>query len=399
MKPGHVFGAEVGILGGGQLARMLAQAAQQLGLSVRILTGKPDDPAAQVTPHVTLGALRDPEHVARFLEKVDIATFESEFTPIESLRQAVIGWRGTLFPSLEALSSTQSKLNQKRLLNRLGIPTAAHIEWDEKQSSAETQEQALSAYVSECWKFFSGACVFKWGELGYDGLGTGIVSSQNEAMTFLRRARAAEVSFYCEQRVDFRAEVAQLIARSASGEFISYPLVVTEQKGGVCRRVLGPAQDLGISVNVQRLAAKCAREIAENLGYVGVLAVEFFLTEDDELLVNELAPRVHNSGHVTMNLDGTSQFENHWRAGLGLGLGRCEPLRPFGMLNLLGPEKTREASFHSLSFNADEHLHWYGKVEWRARRKMGHLNLVGSGLQSIEQIRNRMDQIEAQWYV
>jgi 5-(carboxyamino)imidazole ribonucleotide synthase len=249
-----------------------------------------------------------------------------------------------------------------------------------------------------------GDCVFKWSKYGYDGKGTLIVSKDQQSASaleiteFCDRALERGAGVYAEKKMNFKRELAVIGVQSVLGEFISYPLVVSEQQGGICKTIRGPASSLGVDPRFESFADRYARKLAQSGEIFGCFAIEMFETDQGELFVNELAPRVHNSGHYTQDAGRTSQFENHWRALLGLPLGdtRCAPA--FVMRNLLGPAGILSAPADVLPVPPREvRAHWYGKTAVKAGRKMGHLNAVGANSGEIESLVKILDACERDW--
>lgn len=363
----------VGVLGGGQLACMLADAAEGLGLPVTVLSDR-HEPAARSRHPVIIGRTGDPATVARLATVARVIAWESENVDVGPVADAASCLGVAALPDPAVIADLQDKLRQKTLLAGLGIASAPFRACDHGAAPDRWAERTLAE--------FDGRCVFKWGRQGYDGRGVlvlrGAVGDVQRAVAFSREAHRRGVPLYAEALVPFAREVAIVAVRSVSGEFAAYPLVVSSQAGGVCDRVLGPATAFGVPAHVEAVARATARRIAKQLGLVGTFAVEFFELTSGALLVNEIAPRVHNSGHFTLDAAQTSQFENHWRALLGLPLGPTVSHRAFAMLNLLGPADADSASppppFPSLPPGA--HLHWYGKDHVRPGRKMGHVNLA-----------------------
>ena len=397
------LGGKIGILGGGQLARMLVLAAQAMGFETVVLATSASEPAAQVCRNAIYGPWENPEVLARFLSQCPVILFENEFIRTEALEVAAskLARPPRFRPSLAAIREMQNKLRQKRLLKRLGVATAETIAFSGIHGPQEIKE-----WIDSVRKHFSGALVLKWAELGYDGKGTWIApeswtrKTAGEAADFVHLALSQGVEVFAEQKIRFRRELAIVGCASISGEFKAFPLVITEQAKGICRRVLGPASAFGISAELEEQAVLAAQSIARELPLHGCFAIEFFETENGELLVNELAPRVHNSGHVTQNACATSQFENHIRAALGISLGDTKAsVAAFGMLNFIGTELTvnfngglaLEAGLAFPPVPEGAHFHWYGKTELRLGRKMGHWNLVAS---SIAELHERLDQLE-----
>lgn len=387
-----------GILGGGQLALMLAQAADELGIEVRILSLSADDPAMSAAHEHVLGDPNDVETVARFSEGCDLITFENEFVPAAVLRRLQENGRDRVRPSPRVIFEMQNKLRQKKLLARLGIPSATY-------ATPELGERA-DDWARRVWLELgeSGGPVLKWAELGYDGKGTCLAHTLEEAVDFARDAFVGKREIFAEARVDYVREVAVVACRSIMGEFAAWPLVVSKQVNGTCFLVTGPATRLGVDPALEAEAHEYARKIAEDLEIVGVFAVELFETRDGRLLVNELAPRVHNSGHYTMDASVTSQFTNHWRALLGLSLGDPRSLTDaFAMINLLGPSHSSPRkgplplpalpTFAGAQFAA----HWYGKREVRPGRKMGHVNVRLARAADLGRVVEELENCERQW--
>jgi len=254
-----------------------------------------------------------------------------------------------------------------------------------------------------------GECVFKWAQQGYDGKGSWISqsasssspSNEAQAVAFCRSAIDRRLPLFVERKISFRRELALVACRSRRGEFAAYPLVVTEQKQGICHRVRGPAIAFGVSDTLERQARSFAQKVADSIPLEGVFAVEMFETDRGELLVNELAPRVHNSGHFTQDASRVSQFENHLRAVLGLSLGQTDSEPAFAMLNLLGPQGLPASGRETrppLPFVGPRlHLHWYGKTVARPGRKMGHLNAVARQPGELPSLLLEMTDLEERW--
>jgi 5-(carboxyamino)imidazole ribonucleotide synthase len=374
-----MIGKRVGILGGGQLARMLVEAALRLGLRPLVLAGAADEPAAQLCPAAVLGTWHDVPVMRRLFRQVECVTFENEFVPCETADEAARGTAVQFLPGLGAIFGLQDKIRQKEILARLGIPSAEYLTLPKEAR----KPAGRAAWLDEVARRFGEEYVLKWAQLGYDGKGTHLAepgpAGRAAAEAFAADAVKRGVPLFAERRVRYRREVAMVAAYSIDGELATWPLVISRNRAGICRWVMGPATRLGVDPKLQSQAQGFARLLAVDLKLYGVFAIEMFETEDGRLLVNELAPRVHNTGHYTQDAAATSQFENHWRALLGLGLGdtRCDSA--FVMLNLLGPAGApgpapdhERRSFPKLPGEA--HLHWYGKTELRPGRKLGHVN-------------------------
>ncbi len=401
----------IGILGGGQLARMMIQArgAANLPMRLRVLTPRSSDPAGRLAgaellqEDLVLGDPRDPESLRAFLASVDVACFESEFQPADQLRAASAGLAVEFRPSLNALATTQDKLEQKALYRRFEIPTSP---WIELTASAGRSGRAALAFLQEreAREAVGEAPVLKWARLGYDGKGTFFcavepAADEEERLDrFLAAAAERETPVFAERRVDFVRELAIVVSASRGGELCEYPLVISEQQHGICKRVYGPAVALGVDPAREEEARAAARRIAERLPLEGSFALELFETVDGALLVNEMAPRVHNSGHYSIDACHCSQFENHLRAVGGLALGspalreRC-----FAMLNLLGDRRRRDPPRPQLPLDPKLIDHWYEKDESRPGRKLGHLNALAADEGALRTTLAALDRADEAW--
>lgn len=363
----------VGIIGGGQLAWMLALAAFRMGLRPVVLAEDSDAPAAQIVPGAVFGKPQDPVALNCFMNQVRLVTIENEFLDCQLLRELSSGLNIEFHPHLDVLEILQNKIEQKKVLERLEIPTARWmvLDWGE----------SFDSQILKIFHHFGNSCVLKWSRWGYDGKGVLILEknkdSQGKVEEFCMEAKKRKSLVFVEEKIRFKRELALIAVRSHKNEFFSYPLVISEQKNGICNRVLGPATALGVDSRKQALAQEYAYRIANSLGFTGTFAIEFFENENSEILVNEIAPRVHNSGHYTQNACSTDQFENHWRAILGLPLGQVDSAAGFAMQNYLGVEglTCRSDQLRELpSAGPRTHLHWYGKKVLSPQRKLGHMN-------------------------
>lgn len=349
-------GTRVGILGGGQLARMLALAAHNLGLKPHVLSENKNDPAQQVTAFQHIGSLKNRTDIERFLKSVDLATFESEFLDGALLQHAQQTTGVTILPSVSTMELLQDRLTQKQQLDIFKIPSAP---WNIVSNKAEAY-QAVDA--------LSYPLVFKKRRFGYDGYGTFIVKKEADLQNLLLDPSLSTVGFIAEKWIPFKRELACVFARNASGEVSHYPLVESLQKNSRCLWVKGPVQHKHFSAFAKKFSL-----FLKKMNYVGVIGVEFFETSKG-ILVNELAPRVHNSAHYTMTAFSVSQFELHWRALLNQDVNLpAANAKGFAMVNLLGGEKQPEWRLDS-----QVQLHWYGKNESRPGRKMGHTNTLAA---------------------
>lgn len=361
----------VGVIGGGQLARMMIPPAVNLGLDIRILAEQDGMSAALAATAV--GDYRDFDTVLAFAETVDVITFDHEHVPAPILRE--LQARGIpVHPGPDALHFAQDKIAMREKLTEIGVPVP---EW-----AAVTNADELAAFLADN----GGAAVLKTPRGGYDGKGVRVVRSADEAAdwfaTLDEDGRGG--ALLVEELVDFRRELAQLVARRPSGQIVAWPVVETVQKDGVCSEVFAPApRSTG---RVAEMAEQIALTIAETLGVTGVLAVELFETTDDRILVNELAMRPHNSGHWTQDGCTTSQFEQHLRAVLDLPLGATACHDDYTvMANILGgPTEGTLADRYEAALEAHPavKVHNYGK-EPRPGRKVGHLNVSGSDLDEV----------------
>jgi 5-(carboxyamino)imidazole ribonucleotide synthase len=338
----------VGMVGAGQLARMTHQAAIALGLSLRVLADTPTDGAAIVTPDVELGAANDREALERFAKSCDVVTFDHEHVPQELIR-ALVDAGATVYPGADALLYAQDKRAMRRKLGELGI---AVPRW------SDDPDELPRPYVA---KAVSG---------GYDGRGVWIVNAGDPL---------PDIDLIFEERVSIVHELAIQVARTPSGAVRCWPVVETVQKDGICVEVVAPAPRLSTQFATQ--AEQIATRIANELGVVGVLAVELFEAPTG-LLVNELAMRPHNSGHWSIEGAATSQFQQHLRAVLDWPLGDTKPrMRTTVMVNLLGGPHTdlSQSLPAAMAASPTASIHLYGKSA-RPGRKLGHVTTLGEDL-------------------
>ncbi len=355
------------MVGGGQLARMTHQSAIALGQSLRVLAVSAEDPAAQVSPDVVIGAHADLDALRRVAAGATALTFDHEHVPTELLH-TLVGEGVTVHPPPQALVYAQDKLAMRRRLAELGAPVP--------RFAAVASVEAVDAFAARV----DGPVVVKTVRGGYDGRGVVLADDLAAARDAVSRYLADGVEVLLEERVSMRRELAALVAYSPFGQGAAWPVTQTVQRQGICVTAIAPAP--GLADELATEAEQLGLRIAEQLGVVGVLAVELFETADGGLLVNELAMRPHNSGHWTMNGSVTSQFEQHLRAVLDYPLGDTRPLAPVTvMANVLGaaqpPAMTMDERLHHLFGRIpDAHVHLYGKDE-RPGRKIGHVNVLG----------------------
>ncbi|MDQ1588149.1 MAG: 5-(carboxyamino)imidazole ribonucleotide synthase [Microbacteriaceae bacterium] len=361
----------IGVIGGGQLARMMIPAAINLGLTIKVLEEAPGMSAELAATGV--GDYRDLETVLAFAETVDVITFDHEHVPQAVLRE-LVGRGIPVHPGPDALLYAQDKIVMREKLSELGLPVP---EWAAVESAAE-----LGEFLAD----HGGRAVVKTPRGGYDGKGVRIVTEAHGADDWFLQLAELEggSALLVEEVVDFRRELAQLVARRPSGEVVAWPVVETVQRDGVCAEVIAPApQSAGKLADV---AADIAITVATGLGVTGVLAVELFETTDHRLLVNELAMRPHNSGHWTIDGSTTSQFEQHLRAVLDLPLGATGSRDDWSvMVNILGgPAEGTLSDRYPVALEAHPtvKVHSYGK-EPRPGRKVGHVTATGADLDEV----------------
>lgn len=359
----------VGMVGGGQLARMTHQAAIALGQSLRVLAASPDDGAALVAHDVVVGEHTSYEDLAAFAEGSDVVTFDHEHVPNDHLRKLAAAGH-VVRPGADALVHAQDKQVMRERLGELGLPMP-------RWAPVSTVEDVCAFGTEVGWPV-----IVKAARGGYDGKGVWVVESPERA----RLLDPVGVPLIVEERVRLRREVAALVARSPFGQGAAWPIVETVQQDGICVEVLAPAP--GMTDEAHAKAQDLALRIADALGVVGVLAVELFET-DEGLLINELAMRPHNSGHWTIEGARTSQFEQHLRAVLDYPLGRTDLAAPaVVMANVLGGQSTEpsmdERLHHLMAHWPDVKVHMYGKAA-RLGRKLGHVTALGDDLAQVRE--------------
>ena len=354
----------VAVIGGGQLARMLAEPAAALGIPLRLLAEAEGVSAAQVIPDHRVGDYRDLETLRAVTKGCAVMTFDHEHVPTDHLHalEAELAVR----PGPEALVNAQDKAVMRARLAALGVPCP--------RNAVVSSPAEVTA--------FGYPCVLKTTRGGYDGKGVWRVAAAEQCADAFAAAESAGVRVLAEELVDFRRELSALVARSPSGQVSAWPVVESVQRGGICAEVVAPAPGLapGLAVEAQRIAMRVAAE----LDVTGVLAVELFETTDGRILVNELAMRPHNTGHWTQDGAVTSQFENHLRAVLDLPLGAPDARAPWTvMVNILGGDTETGRLYdgypHALARDPRLRVHLYGKG-LRPGRKVGHVNAYGDDL-------------------
>lgn len=355
----------LGILGGGQLGRMIIQSAIDYNIDLSILDPDPDAPCKNLVKNFEVGSLKDYDTVYNFGKKCNLITIEIENVNTEALAQ-LEKESVTIFPQPHIIKLIQDKREQKKFYEEHGIPTAPFILVENKQQVFE-QKDYLPA-------------VNKLGKEGYDGRGVQVLKSENDF------ENAFDAPGLLEEYIPFEKELAVIVSRNEKGEIASFPTVELSfhPTANLVEFLFSPAEiDSKTDDNAQDLA----RKVISSLNMVGLLAVEMFLTKDGELLVNEIAPRPHNSGHHTIEANVTSQFEQHLRAILNLPLGDTSAVRPAAMLNILGEDGyTGMAEYEGIKDimkSPGVHIHLYGKKLTNPFRKMGHITVTGNELNDV----------------
>ena len=347
-------GATLGIIGGGQLGRMMAIAAAELGLYVHVFDREKDCPASHVACKTTVAEYSDTEALQEFVKTVDVITFEFENIPHESLE--LLESSKPVFPSANILKISRNRIREKTFINGLGIATAKFRQ--------VTSVNALQAAVKELGL----PAVLKTTELGYDGKGQVTLKPGSDLVAGWKTLNASEAIL--EGFVDFSKEISVIVARGADGKAVPYVPVENIHKNHILDITIAPA---AIDAKLSQEAEKIAVKIAEALDLRGLLAVEMFVTSDNRVLVNELAPRPHNSGHWTLDAAVTSQFEQAIRAVCGMPLGSPARLCDARMKNLIGDDVNDLEKYMA---DKNTKLHLYGKKEARPGRKMGHVTTL-----------------------
>ncbi|MFF3028534.1 5-(carboxyamino)imidazole ribonucleotide synthase [Microbacterium sp. NPDC057944] len=355
----------VGVIGGGQLARMMIAPAVELGLDLRVLA-EGDGMSAQLAA-TAVGDYRDLDAVRAFAKDVDVITFDHEHVPQDVLR-ALVAEGVSVHPGPDALQFAQDKLVMRARLAELGVPQP---DW-----AAVRDADELKTFLDA----HDGKGVVKTPRGGYDGKGVRVVRAADEAQDWFDALAEGE-ALLVEELVGFVRELAQQVARRPGGQIVAYPVVETVQRDGVCAEVIAPAP--AAPDRLVQVAEEIGRAIAEGLGVTGMLAVELFETDDERILVNELAMRPHNSGHWSQDGAVTGQFEQHLRAVADLPLGDTSPRAAWSvMVNLLGgpSEGTLDERFAAaMTEHPSAKIHTYGKAP-RPGRKVGHVNVSGDDL-------------------
>ncbi|MGZ4963972.1 MAG: 5-(carboxyamino)imidazole ribonucleotide synthase [Limisphaerales bacterium] len=361
----------LGIIGGGQLARMTAVAALRLGCDVIVLERNDHSPAAQVATRCLVGDWNNPDALLKLASQVDVVSIENEFINTDSL-SAIEKSGHQLFPSTATLRLVQDKLIQKQCLQDAGLATTRFAAVENQQHLAEVARE------------FGLPLVLKARRNGYDGKGNFTVNSEADIAEAWKVLNGDRNGLYAEAFCNYRAELAVIITRAHDGAMAVYPVVETVQRDHICHIVRAPA---AVSPKAEEKAHHMARAAIEAIQGVGSFGIELFVTDNDEVMINELAPRVHNSGHYTIEGCVCSQFENHVRALFGWPLGTTEMVAPAAvMVNLLGSSQGSGAPLgmeNALQVTG-AHVHIYGKAMSARGRKMGHVTALGPDVAQAE---------------
>ena len=350
-------GSTIGILGGGQLGRMLALAAARLGLDVVVLTPDEGSPASRVVKHTIVAPYVDPDALAELARSCDVVTYEFENVPAEVVRTLLL-LDAQVAPGAEALRVAQDRVEEKTFLNAAGAPTVPFAVVD------------AAADIAAALGRLGVPALLKTRREGYDGKGQAWVKAAGDGAAAF--TAVGGVPSILEGKAAFRRELSIIAARGRDGELAFYPVSENVHENGVLRTSYAPAR---VEPATTAQARKIAADVLNRLEYVGVMGIELFELEDGQLLVNEIAPRVHNTGHWTQDGCEVDQFELHIRAVAGWPLGDTRPMVTVEMTNLLGDEAD---DWLAIAREPNARLHLYGKGEPRPGRKMGHVNRVGA---------------------
>ena len=363
-------GSTIGMLGGGQLGRMFAIAARQCGYGVQIFGDPQDSPAGQVSDRSWPSSFTDHDALRQFAQHVDVVTYEQENIPVatvETLLQYV-----PVFPGPELLRASQHRLLEKTSLRSIGIPTADFLKI--------TSPSELRKGIAD----FGGDAILKTVTLGYDGKGQARVRTESDCDAVWRTFNVSEAIL--EKVVPFANELSIVASRFADGTCSFFAPVLNHHENHILDVSISPSPLISDRQTLD--AQQIARGILEHFNVIGVLCVEFFASGDGQLLVNEIAPRPHNSGHLTINTCRSSQFEQQLRAVCGMGTGDVSMQTPAVMLNLLGDHLQNQSAsaWQAVFAHPEIHVHLYGKSEIRPGRKLGHLTVIGHDIVAAERL-------------
>ncbi len=371
LKKGYPL--HLGVLGAGQLAKMLAQEAYKMGLNIVTIDKSFETPAGDMTSYEFGNGWESTDELDKFIEESDIITLENEFIAPSILEY--IERSRPVFPSSKTISLIQDKFIQKNTFKNAGINVPNYGDINSIDDAINFGKEFGFSYVLKARKY------------SYDGYGNYTVRNEEDAkngFTYFNPNNKIERPLYAEQFVNFTRELAVMVVRSSNNEIKTYPCVETIQKNHICHQVIAPAE---INAEYQQKAKDLAVECVKSIDGVGVFGVEMFIDESGNILVNEIAPRPHNSGHYTIEACFTSQFENGMRAILGLPLGSTEMVNNYAiMINLLGEREGSGVPSNVLDLLKYDKvkLHLYNKKSSRVGRKMGHITLIGNELDEVK---------------
>ena len=352
-------GQTIGIIGGGQLGRMMAISAREMGYNIAVLEPTPNGPCAQIADIEIVAPYNDLQAIEQLAKVSDVITYEFENIDYDCLHW--LEQHAYLPQGSKVLKTTQNRFTEKNAISQAGIPVAPY-------ELVRSQQELLAAVEK-----LSYPCVLKTTTGGYDGKGQVVIRNEEGLASAIELVEQAECIL--EAWVPFEKEISVIVVRSVSGETKVFPVAENIHVENILHETIVPAR---ISKEVEQKALECAEHLANELGLVGTLAVEMFVTAGGGLYVNELAPRPHNSGHYTIDACETSQFEQHVRAICNWPLGETTLLKPVVMVNILGEHI--EGILSRIGQLSDSKLHLYGKKEAKHKRKMGHLNILANDI-------------------
>lgn len=352
IKPGQT----IGIIGGGQLARMMCFEAYKLGYKVCVFANNDDSPAFDVTDNKIMGDYGDQKLIDKFIDSVSVVTFEFENLPYETL--TYIEKKILMRPTSRSLYISQDRIREKSFINKLGVNTTDYQQINNLSDFNRGVEE------------FNYSALLKTARLGYDGKGQFNINEKSNIAEIYHQALEHNVPLVLEKKVDFVKEISIISARDSNGNIVCYDAVENIHKDGILRKTIAPAN---IEEHIKNKAKTIAKKIVEGLDYIGILAIEFFLDKDDNLLVNEFAPRPHNSGHYTIDACYHNQFEQAIRAVAGLPVMSTKQHSKAEMINLIGDDILQA---ETLSDNSLIKIHNYNKKQIKTNRKMGHYTKI-----------------------
>lgn len=378
---------KVGVIGGGQLAWMMAAGAKSLGIELSVQTPKSDDPACAIAQKTFLGPIAEASTTSKMAKSCDVITFENEFIDLPAL-QALEQQGVTFYPQLDCLKPLLDKYEQRRYCDRINLPSPTFATLTDSSDLSSLEEKVDTVGLP---------LALKTRRHGYDGQGTFILKTLEEIKTTWKTLCYQPVLL--EAFVPFEKELAVMVARDRQGNTAVYPVVETQQIDQVCRHVIAPAR---VEQTIVDEVNAIARTLVSSLEVVGIFGIELFLTQDGKVLINEIAPRTHNSGHYTLDTCATSQFEQQLRAVSGRELGSVEMTSSGAvMINLLGTQNadtdyTEERKAIAQIPNAN--LYWYGKKQSRLGRKLGHVTILADTSRESADIESIIQAVERLWY-